>query len=416
MYKRLVDWLTARSKQIIWSVLKTRFFNDIRPNLCQIEAFLIEGKNKGTNSCLSALIFGREEFLHYFSRLVFSEEPTVHTLEKKTYSDIRSVIKATKPDIVLVETDKIFSEFLSKDFLILPIINFSLDISASWDAIYARLTHKRETRRRIRKIEKLGYTYEITNEPEKLDLFYHEMYKPHILKRYGKSARLVSFADSKKIFRKGGLLFVKQNDKYISGVLYGIKDSATYAPLVGIYEGKNGYLAKGAGDAYIYYMIHWSSKLGCKKFDFGNCFPFMRDGLFLYKRSWDMGVKPSFQSNIPVLKDERILALRFRHFGKTVREFLLNNPFVFIDPEDLKGLVILNSKSEDLYRAYHVPGLSGLIVLCQSSNTPGKLQRLSSEDDSVQISPPLSFLMKMTSKEGFDVYYLDFYSCKQKET
>lgn len=122
--------------------------------------------------------------MHYFSRLAYSEEPAIRTLGKKTYSDIRSVIERTNPDIILVETDKIFSEFLSKEFLILPIINFSLDISGSWDAIYARLIRNEKTRRRIRKIEKLGCIYEITNEPEKLDLFYNKIYKPYILKRY----------------------------------------------------------------------------------------------------------------------------------------------------------------------------------------------------------------------------------------
>lgn len=60
----------------------------------------------------------------YFSKLVYSDEPTLQALGRTTYHRIPSVIKNAKPDIALVDANNIFSGLLSKEFLILPNIDF----------------------------------------------------------------------------------------------------------------------------------------------------------------------------------------------------------------------------------------------------------------------------------------------------
>ena len=387
-------------KRIVWRVIQTRFFNEVRPRICHTRVFQIEGKTKRSNYDLSTLVFAKKEIAHYFSKLSYSEEPEIKYLGKTTIHDIPFIITSTKPDIVFVDAGTIFSEFLlSKEFFVLPYIDFTLDIFDPWDSIYARMD--RDKRRRIRKIEKLGYTYEITRDFEKFRLFYYEMYLPHISKRYGKSAQIVSFAEFEKLFRSGGLLLVKLNGKYVSGAIHVIRGKTIYIPILAVRE-VDEYLAKGASHAPLYFLILWAKQHGFEKIDYGSCNPFLKDGLFLYKKAWGMKIRPVNG------QDAKVFAIKFCNFRKATREFLVDNPFIFTDSENLKGLVISDSNAEDLYRTYHVPGLSDLFVLCSTSNTPNSLHRLSLECDSVQISPPLSFLTKRASKRGFDAYCLDF--------
>jgi len=255
------------------------------------------------------------------------------------------------------------SKFLSEqDFIILPEINFTLDISSPSEQVFARMSKLR--RRSIKAIKKLDYSYEITREPQKLDFFYYKMYLPYIKKRYGKSANLVSFFTANQLFRKGGLLLVKLNGKNVSGILYKPFKDTVSACCLGFYEGKDQVLDEGAGQAALYFLINWSKTQGYRQIDYGLCKPFMSDGLFTYKRSWGMKAIASRNS---------VLGLKVNNFNTSVIEFLSENPMISAESEGLSGLIFekisdkRNEVFQPLYRSYYTHGLSRIVVVACST-------------------------------------------------
>jgi len=407
--------LPDMAKRAILPVMRARFLTDLLANVCSTQIFLIRGDRKGTHSNFVTLFFGKEELAHYFSKLLYSGNPKIQFLGETSCSNISSVIAHTKADIVLVHVHMIFSGFFSrKGFLILPIVRQNMNISGSWDAFYARLSRGR--RRDIHAIKKIGYVYEVTREPEKFRFFYYKMYLPYILKRHGKSAKPSIFYELKKGFRNGGLLFVKQDGEYLSGLLYAIYDNEVHNVCSGTYEGREDYYANGAVQAARYFLTQWSKQQGYKVIDHGLSNPFMKDGVFTYKKEWGMKVK----LNKDIIRSS-VYALKLCNFGNEVREFLADNPFIFTDLKSLRGLVFLNSeiltegKLKNLYRLYSTQGLSDLVVIsCLTNDASGMVLKVTSEGRVLEkyslrkgIPHSLDFLTKFAPNMSFNIYLID---------
>lgn len=321
---------------------------------------------------------------------------------RKTFHNIPSVIAYISPDIALANTSDIFSEFfLSNSFFVSPVVDFILDISDPWDTILARMS--RSKRKRIRRIQKLGYTFEVTNDIEKLRSFYYEMYVPRILKRHEKSAKVICLAECERLFRSGGLLLVKSNGEYISGAIYVPRGNELYIPTLGISK-IDQHLTEG-GHVTLYFLILWAKQQGFKKIDYSICKPFLTDGIFCYKKEWGMKIRP-YKG-----QDAEIFAIRFCNFGCGVRDFLLDNPFIYMDGEHLKGLVVLDSDIKDLYKEYYVPGLKSLIILSLTHDLPifqSQHPSMFCLKTNIEAASPLNFFIKMAAEEIHNAYYLDF--------
>jgi len=405
-----MDYLRSSAiSRIVWRTIQTRIFDKTRPKICHTPIFQLKGQTKRSNHDLSIIVFAVRELAEYFSKLIYAEEPEIKLLGKTTYQDIPLVIANSNPDIALVNASGIFSEFLlSNRFFILPYIDFTLDVSDSLDSILAGISRKK--RKRIREIEKLGYTYEITKDSEKLKSFYNEMYVPRILNRHGKSAQTVCFSECQRLFRSGGLLLVELDGKYISGAIYVPHGNELYIPMLGISK-IDEYLTRG-GHAALYFLILWAKQQGYEKIDYSFSNPFLKDGIFQYKKEWGMKIRPIKG------RDAKIFAIKLCNFREGTQDFLKENPFICTDGEDLKGLVVLDSNIRDWYNTYYVPGLSGLIVLSLIRYPPRsqltQLHKFPLKDDFSQISLPLSFLTEIASERVYDVYHLDFNNAHQK--
>jgi hypothetical protein len=383
-------------KQIYWKAIQSRFFDTIRPRISHIGYYLLKGKARGTNYDLSILVFaGYENIVHYMSNLAYSEKPQITALGRVNYQRIPSIIVSINPDIVFAEFNEIFTDFFSKTFLILPRINFTLDISPPLETIIARM--RRIRKRSIRKIEKFPYTFEVTRNLDKFNFFYHKIYAPFVSKTAREDfARSTPIAIAKEWFLKGELLFVKSNEEYLSGLLYHPENKSVHCRLISYTEGM-------AGQAALYYLIQRSKEKGYTKINYGETSPFMSDGLFLYKRSWGMKIKPK-------LKGSPVLAIKLCNFEEAVQNFLASNPFIFTDFKGLIGLTLQNSDHIDInsvYRKFYTPGLQKLIILYprKKRNT---LHLSTFKTCPLPTLSPIDFLVKLVSKMDFDACLIDF--------
>ena len=113
------------------------------------------------------------------------------------------------------------------------------------------------------------------------------MYLPYAYYKYGKTADIEDYHFVRLIFENGRLLFVKDRDSYVLGVLIKDinKDTAMLA-VTGIMEGKYAHTNKDIGIASTYYSILWAKKNDIKLLDFGNCRAFLNNGVFQHNRGW----------------------------------------------------------------------------------------------------------------------------------
>lgn len=378
---------------IVWRILGISLFDSIRPRIFRLGVYRIEGPTKHSKSNLSTIVFGGEQSVAYFSKLIYADEPKVEFLGKRTLVDIPSFGEKTTDDLTIVEADWSSSNFLlDSGFFILPQINFVLDITGSLETIQSRMAGSKI--RRIDKVVKAGYSFEITKSPAKLRSFYYEMYLPHMLARHGKSARPVSFSECKRLFSKGDLMLIKQGHKHVAGVLLVPHGKELYQPLIAV-KNIDKQITLGSYAA-TYYTIVSGIQKGYASVDFGDASAFIQDGLFQYKREWGMQIRPVREHF------GKVCGIRFSSMSEAVRNFLSTNPFIFMDGKNLSGLVLLGLEDTYLRDFTNIPGLSSLLVIssevdCMHLDCP-QLKRLTLGHSDVQTNIPLSHLISICHK------------------
>ena len=381
-----------------WRMLQTRLFRKIRFRAHRISVYQLCGKTKRSGVDLSIVVATSEKRAYLISKIAFAGVVEPKFVGKTSLLNFGSILEDLEPDVAFVYDNIIYSEYLrSKNFFIMPNIDFNLEISDSWESIVQRMC--RTKRKMMRQIEKLGYECEISKDFEKLRFFYYDMYKSHLMEKYGKWAGAISFDTVRRDFLNGGLLLARLNGKYVSGAVYRIIGNKLFVPLLGFCESQDS-ASNSAGLALLHYLILLGKSKNCTRIDYEGAFPFFKYGLFNYKKTCGMEIS-SHKS-----WDTDIVAARFQNFDDGVRDFVAEAPFIFEDGE-LKGLAVVDSK-ENLQSTYNVPGLSSLVALC-SKNDSCELKKQGAIPLNAEHAqdPGLCSLLKLASQKNYEAYELN---------
>ncbi len=339
----------------------------------KMDVYRIEGISREGESSLTSLYFGEEASLAYFSSLAYGGTPRIERVRRVYIWDIFRKIKSisNSADLVLVMVNKFFTRFLMKQgyFIIPEWVSQTLDISKPLEDTWRNLSrNEREYLRKIKAcIKRFRYSYEIRYDMDMLEYFYHKIYVPFTLQRYGKLAELASLSSMRRAFRRGGLLMVKEGDTYLGGVLFIIARGEIFHIFRwGVASGDQEYLKRGVGGALYYFSIMWTKQQGYKQVDFGGSRAFLNNGILRYKKKWGATV-----SNNRWLTST--FGLQLLDFTDGVRDFLSNNPFIFADGNNLSGLVLAHQThpvAEDqlkrFFQIYCISGLEGLTIISSS--------------------------------------------------
>ena len=387
--------------KITWRVIQHGIFDKYRPKICHTPVYRVRGRAKG-GAELSTLVFASNKWLEYFLKLLYEEEPAKEYFGDASFNEVPMLIKSKTHDIALVSSNMAFSDFLlSNGFFVLPHIDFKLNIFPSWNVLYKKMD--RSLRRTINRIEERSFSYEITQDKNKIDFFYYQLYLPHVSGKYGKSARIVSLEECRRLSKKGGLFLLKTEKKYVSGLIFSISNNELNLAISGVNDED---LKDKAYYALRYFFIKWAMLHGYKRIDSGMSNPFFTDGTFMYKKKWGMQMEP-IQG-----RSAGIFAVRFCSFSDGAKSFLLNNPFVFLEKGKLNGVVMGYSCFDSLRKRYFVPGLSKLIILNPSTSfcKPNrmKLCKLYPKGQNSTINDPLLSMAEMVSEENYAAYLVDF--------
>jgi folate-dependent phosphoribosylglycinamide formyltransferase PurN len=328
-------------RRIIYPAVQSGFFliRKLASIISQIRlsAYKIHGIEKSSGCLLTVIFFGKERELHRLSDLLFSDLKTKEFLRKILFWNVMPYYRSNnfKADLIFINCDNFFSSFLARyGFLLIPEwISFKLNLfktdSKSWKS-----KKSKSLKDDLRKIRQQKYSYEITRDPKKFEYFFQQMYLPYIQKRFRESTVfLTRFNLMKLIFEKGTLLLVKRGNEYVSGIIIVLHKKTAKVHSLGVKEGKFEYVRQGALAAIYYFSILWAEKNGYKWLDFGESSSFLNDGVLRYKKKWSLEIERSkyFRSNY---------GLKICNFSSGVRNFLADNPFIYLDQNKLKSAII----------------------------------------------------------------------------
>jgi hypothetical protein len=203
------------------------------------------------------------------------------------------------------------------------------------------------------------------------------MYKPYALVRYAKNLILNSYNQMKLIFDKGFLLFVKHDDIYLGGNLAYIDKQVLTLHSLGIRDGNFAFVQQGVIVALYYFMVHWAKEQGFRWIDFYFTKPFLKDGVFIYKRKQGSEIKLSERNKC-------YFGLKIANFNKGVEDFFENNPFIFLDDEKLKALTIMGHEHpftpRDL-KTFYISGMHTVVIISKAEITNQTYEFADSQPD-----------------------------------
>ena len=216
----------------------------------------------------------------------------------------------------------------------------------------------------MRRIKKNKLNYEVTNELNQFDYFYHQMYVPYITKTFGSMAVISNYDFLRSNFRKRGLyrklLLIKKNNEFIAGTLLGFTKNKTRLSHIGVKNGDRYYVKEGAIGALFYFPIIYSKEKGFERMSFGLARTFLNDGVLQFKKKRGMHITDTTKMYF------RIITLSG---SISVKGFFLNNPFIYMNNKKLNGAIfiennhVLNYKYfERIYKDYFLKGISKLVI------------------------------------------------------
>ncbi len=290
-----------------------------------------------------------------------------------------------------------------KDYFALPEVTFSLDLRESSSKIMSKMSRRR--RRDIRKLATLDYSYFVSRRNRQaFEFFYWKMYVPYAQERFKDAAYVEPYLKLRSMYnRNGGVLFVRGGKKTVSGILFKIKNRTVSALNLGINLGDPDLVRELVGQKALESLIEWGKSQQFERLDYGSALPFLKDGVFVYKKEWGMRIEKT--------TDNCFCVLRIDPSEQSCLSFLKQNPFIFLHKGEMKAFILVDHHVEktELSRIaseYLVPGLGSLMVMSYDKLTPHKtsdFEGLITTDANHDWPKPVYVLTDKLKKNGFSI-------------
>jgi len=343
------------------------------PAQFRLQAVSLQGRERSGGKPATVLVFGGKRSWAYFAGLVFSRLEKKEDLGKVLIGSIPRCLasQANRPDIVIVQADDVYRRLLRRwGFVHLPEwVSFRFDLSIPPEQTWKQVRSK-NLQENLRRVRKHGYRFELTTDPARFDSFYRDMYLPYIPLKHGDSTELVGPRFMKLFFESGLLLLVKKQDEVVSGSVIMTGGHNAKAMIIGVSDGSEAHVKQGALAACYYFTVLWAREQGYRSVDFGECRPFLDDGLFYFKKSWGMSLESyphrrngfGLQVGIPT---------------PAALDFLAANPFIVQGRRGLEGRILAGrdhvltaAELDGLLRAYLVAGLERVVIVSPEGFDP----------------------------------------------
>jgi hypothetical protein len=319
------------------------------------EVWIVTGKEKSSQLPLTVcLCVLTAAYRSYISDLIFGNSFEEHFVGRDWLANVLHALPkaALSSSIIIIETDTA-SLHASK-----PPIGFVIPAWISGEIDLPLDTHvlrHRSTQSDIRAIERNSLTFEITQDSQRFEDFYDNMYVPYINLAHGSAALWIPKQTLRSQLEKSELLLVKKGEEYVSGILISYSHSDPYLRCLGVRDGDREHVGSAAVSAAYKFSLEYLEGKGFRKVHLGRSKAFLRDGVLRYKKKWSQRLTSA---------SEQKFLLRIASSTDGAKAFLRYNPFIFEWGGELRGIVFAESETsvgaESLQRIYDQQFVSGL--------------------------------------------------------
>ncbi len=345
---------------------KLKFWYRVFINIIEKEIWIIEGAEISTSQPLKIIFAGRVQNKFHIIHLAFKSTSKETYLGKKHFWILRNLISKNRYEcsIAIIEgisLDRYLYKAVKGFFVPLwleSIVNIPLENT------------NRSVKEDLRKIRKNKLAYFVTEDMEKIRVFFHNWYLPLIRTQHKKRAFEYTYDAVARKVKEGScpLLISTKDGVPISGVLIQTSNEIPRLWINGMSDIK--YQKEGAISSTYYFSSDYLMKLGYKKLSLANTRSFLNDGLLQYKKKWHPTVSSS---------DTRGFILKPLEASDALKGLFMNNPFTYIDKGKLFGAIFVTNRElcseincEKYRKHYFLKGFSGLNVFSFNKKDKGK--------------------------------------------
>jgi hypothetical protein len=243
----------------------------------------IEGIFHAETGLRTLVYIGEGESLSYLRELCFSKVQNQKESGCRIFQMVKLKKSVPKNAIVVVELNRLLSVILKGEgHLTYPWVLQKVFItSKEYLEKKAYILKSRSRRARKRK-----YRYDTTNDQAAIGTFYHQFYKPYIVKRYKATAHLRDIRDFLLARHHGLLLRIFDDDRWVAGVicLRSKRELICLSPAV-LAENRD-HLKQGAMLAAYYHLFQWAEENHMETVSLLRSRPHGSDGVFHHKTLW----------------------------------------------------------------------------------------------------------------------------------
>ncbi len=304
----------------------------------------------------SLLFCGEERDKNYIIRMTFNRDCTQTSMGRQWVWQIISMMRSRdcRPDLLMYDVPLGLSGLLGcRRCFCLPLwAHGDLDTSL----IDLKSSNLKNDIRRIR--NKYAYTFEVTTDLAGLRFFYDTMYVPYARAQFGEELLLDDFEDL-LASKNAEVLWILKDGVRVAGACFYYRGGKAVLRSLGVQNGDKELVKSGAIQAIYYFTTNYLKEKGCNRADVAGSRPFFSDGVLNYKKKWGLCLTHC-QTNVM-----RVYPLRDTSW---VRAFLVNNPCIALETNELVGMVFSDKKGpltdEDIggCSRYLWPGLKRVVL------------------------------------------------------
>lgn len=201
----------------------------------------------------------------------------------------------------------------------------------------------------------------VTHELAEFDRFYGEMYEPYAYQRHGASAVIRPLWQLRRLFRRGGLVWIFHGDQRVAGGLFSQNGPRMNVISLGAIGDGERARKLGAIAATYHFIIKHARSQGCTIMDFGACRPSPADGVLFFKRKWAMHLLPRPLMTVDLL-------VRWEQPNEAVRSLISTTPLIFTQGQKLS--LIAAPQNDDIARAKRLFLMEGIERMYTVTNSP----------------------------------------------
>lgn len=238
-----------------------------------------------------ALVAGGVKECHYLLERFFAAEPTQTELGRvPVWAMVRRLAaRRGEAALTIARLDRVVAPWMLRGERFVRIPEWVASAMPVPEDLEAWSAHSTSRRSDVVRVKRDGLTVQESRDEAELRIFHREMLQPYAGARHGTVG--ASWWQVRRSLARGALLWVKQGDRRIAGVVVEHAGDTLLSRFIGVAGGDLALLRRGALVGCYVHVLDYARRQGFRMVDFGGSRPSRADGVWRYKEKW--GAQPA---------------------------------------------------------------------------------------------------------------------------